>query len=194
MDTAASTVAETDRLFAGLESELGIVYNDVLAFGTSDALSRLVGEGGLDADKIAAFMASPTEVVTEQLYPLNAYGSAMAPLFMNLTFWIGAFMLLVIMRQEADGEGIPGLTLAQRYWGRYLFLAAIAVMQAVICCVSARARRANRLGAGAHLAAALASFAYLSIIYAFRHAAAYRQGHRVVITRSPAPRASIRLR
>ena len=70
MDTAASTVAETDRLFAGLESELGIVYNDVLAFGTSDALSRLVGEGGLDADKIAAFMASPTEVVTEQLLSL----------------------------------------------------------------------------------------------------------------------------
>ncbi|MDE8685533.1 YhgE/Pip domain-containing protein, partial [Adlercreutzia rubneri] len=47
MDTAASPVAEPDRLFAGLESELGIVYNDVLAFGTSDALSRLVGEGGL---------------------------------------------------------------------------------------------------------------------------------------------------
>ena len=36
-------------------------------------------------------MGSPTELVTEQLYELNAYGSAMAPLFMNLTFWIGAF-------------------------------------------------------------------------------------------------------
>ena len=168
MDTAASTVAETDRLFAGLESELGIVYNDVLAFGTSDALSRLVGEGGLDADKIAAFMASPTEVVTEQLYPLNAYGSAMAPLFMNLTFWIGAFMLLVIMRQEADGEGIPGLTLAQRYWGRYLFLAAIAVMQAVICCVGVLALGVQTVSAPALIfAAALASLAYLSIIYAF---------------------------
>ena len=168
MDTAASTVAETDRLFAGLESELGIVYNDVLAFGTSDALSRLVGEGGLDADKIAAFGASPTEVVTEQLYPLNAYGSAMAPLFMNLTFWIGAFMLLVIMRQEADGEGIPGLTLAQRYWGRYLFLAAIAVMQAVICCVGVLALGVQTVSAPALIfAAALASLAYLSIIYAF---------------------------
>ena len=70
-------------------------------------------------------MASPTEVVTEQLYPLNAYGSAMAPLFMNLTFWIGAFMLLVIMRQEVDGEGIESLTLGQRYWGRFLLLAAM---------------------------------------------------------------------
>ena len=87
---------------------------------------------------------------------------------MNLTFWIGAFMLLVIMRQEADGEGIPGLTLAQRYWGRYLFLAAIAVMQAVICCVGVLALGVQTVSAPALIfAAALASLAYLSIIYAF---------------------------
>ncbi len=179
MDTAASTVAETDRLFAGLESELGIVYNDVLAFGTPDALSRLVGEGGLDADKIAAFMASPTEVVTEQLYPLNAYGSAMAPLFMNLTFWIGAFMLLVIMRQEADGEGIPGLTLAAALLGP-VFVPCGHRRDAGghLLCRGARARRANRLGAGAHLRGG-AGVACLPLhhLRLLRHAAAYRQGH-----------------
>ena len=134
MDTARSTVEQTDQLFEGIESELGLVYNDVQAFGASDALARLFGADGLNAEKIAGFMASPTEVITESLYPLNAYGSAMAPLFMNLTFWIGAFMLLVIMRQEVDGEGIENLTLGQRYWGRFLLLAAMAVLQAVICC------------------------------------------------------------
>lgn len=168
MDTAASTVTETDKLFAGLESELGIVYNDVLAFGASDALSKLVGDEGLDADRIASFMASPTEVVTEQLYPLNAYGSAMAPLFMNLTFWIGAFMLLVIMRQEADGEGIANLTLSQRYWARFLLLAVMAVLQALICCAGVLAIGVQAVSAPAlFFAAALASLAYLSIIYAF---------------------------
>lgn len=92
----------------------------------------------------------------------------MAPLFMNLTFWIGAFMLLVIMRQEADGEGIPGLTLAQRYWGRYLFLGGHRRdAGGHLLCRGARARRADRLGAALIFAAALASLAYLSIIYAF---------------------------
>ena len=66
------------------------------------------------------------------------------------------------------GEGIPGLTLAQRYWGRYLFLAAIAVMQAVICCVGVLALGVQTVSAPALIfAAALASLAYLSIIYAF---------------------------
>ena len=167
MDTARATVDQTDKLFAGLESELGLVYGDLSAVGASDALARLVGEEGLDAGKIASFMASPTEVVTESLYPLNAYGSAMAPLFMNLTFWIGAFMLLVIMRQEADGEGIENLTLAQRYWGRFLLLAVMAVLQAVICCAGVLVIGVQAASVAALFTAAVcASLAYLAIIYA----------------------------
>ncbi|MDE8703318.1 YhgE/Pip domain-containing protein [Adlercreutzia equolifaciens] len=166
LDTAAHTVGETDGLFASLEKELKTVQADVTAFGESGALAKLIDEGGLDPQKIASFMASPTEVVTEQLYPLNAYGSAMAPLFMNLTFWIGAFMLLVVMRQEVDSEGIPNLTLGQRYWGRFLFLAVMAVMQAVICCTGVLVLGVEAANPPAlFAAAALASLAYLSIIY-----------------------------
>lgn len=58
----------------------------------------------------------------------------MAPLFMNLTLWIGVFMLLVILRQEVDREGIPNLTARQSYLGRLLFLAVFASLQAVVCC------------------------------------------------------------
>ena len=165
LSTAKETVAQTDDLFAGLEEELGRVHDDVLVFGQSGVLGKLLNSS-LDADKIAAFMASPTEVVTEQLYPLNAYGSAMAPLFMNLTFWIGAFMLVVILRQEVDDEGIPNLTLGQRYWGRFLFLAVLAVAQALICCAGVLAIGVQTASAPAlFIAAACASLAYLSIIF-----------------------------
>ncbi len=166
LDTADKTVDQTDSLFASLQSELEKVHTDVMAFGESGALAKLIESGGLDPEKIASFMASPTEVVTEQLYPLNAYGSAMAPLFMNLTFWIGAFMLLVIMRQEVDSEGIPNLTLGQRYWGRFLFLAVMAVIQAVVCCAGVLFLGVQAANPPAlFVAAALASLAYLSIIY-----------------------------
>ena len=167
LDAAADAVAQTDGLLAGLEGELSLVRTDVMAIGQSGALTRLFGDEGLDAAKIADFMGSPTELVTEQLYPLNAYGSAMAPLFMNLTFWIGAFMLLVIMKQEVDGEGIPGLTIAQRYLGRFLLLAAMAVLQAVICCAGVLAIGVQAASAPAlFFAAAVTSLSYLSIIYA----------------------------
>ncbi len=91
----------------------------------------------------------------------------MAPLFMNLTFWIGAFMLLVIMKQEVDGEGIRNLTVTQRYLGRFALLAALAVLQAVVCCAGVLLIGVQAANAPAlFFAAAVASLAYLSIIYA----------------------------
>ncbi|MCI8468398.1 MAG: YhgE/Pip domain-containing protein [Eggerthellaceae bacterium] len=167
LESAAEAVSQTDGLLATLQDELALVRTDVTAVGGSGALSELFGEEGLDAAKIADFMGSPTELVTEQLYPLDAYGSAMAPLFMNLTFWIGAFMLLVIMKQEVDAEGIPRLTLAQRYLGRFLLLAAMAVLQAVICCAGVLAIGVHAASVPAlFFAAAVTSLSYLSIIYA----------------------------
>ena len=166
LDTAHTAVSETESLLGGLQDELTGIQSDVSAIGASMALSPLVDDGTLDASKIAEFMGSPTEVVTEQLYHLNAYGSAMAPLFMNLTFWIGAFMLLVIMRQECDSEGIPNLTLKQRYLGRFLLFAILAVLQAVICCAGIAFLGVETANLPAlFFAAAIASLSYLSIIY-----------------------------
>ena len=167
LGTAHDALGQTDGILDELEQGLSTVHTDVLSLGQSGALTKLLGEDGLDASKIADFMGSPTELVTEQLYPLNAYGSAMAPLFMNLTFWIGAFMLLVIMKQEVDGEGVRNLTITQRYLGRFVLLAVMAVLQALICCAGVLVIGVQAVNVLAlFFAAAVASLAYLSIIFA----------------------------
>lgn len=167
LDTAKDALSQTDGILGDLQQGLDTVHTDVLALGESDAFKQAFGEEGLDAAKIADFMGSPTELVTEELYELNAYGSAMAPLFMNLTFWIGAFMLLVIMKQEVDSEGIRNLTVSQRYLGRFLLLSVFAVVQAAVCCAGVLLLGVQAANAPAlFVAAAVASLSYLSIIYA----------------------------
>lgn len=167
LGTAQDALSQTDSILAGVEDELATVRTDVLALGQSGALASLLGESGLNAAELAEFMSSPTKITTEQLYDLNSYGAAMAPLFMNLTLWIGAFMLLVIMKQEVDAEGIRRLTLKQRYLGRFLLFAALVVLQAVICCAGVLALGVHAANVPAlFLAAIVASLTYLSIIYA----------------------------
>lgn len=164
---AIDALSQTEGLLDDAYSGMDGIRTDLLSLSEADAISKLIGPEGLDAERIASFMGSPTEVVTEQMYNLNAYGSAMAPLFMNLTFWIGAFMLLVIMRQEVDGEGIDNLTLTQRYMGRFLLFAIFAVLQAIICVAGVMAIGVEAASPPAlFFAAAVASLAYLSIIYA----------------------------
>ena len=167
LSAAKDTLSQTDGLLGDLSDDFEGIWADVIALGTSDALVSLFGEDGLDASKVADFMGSPTELVTEQLYELNAYGSAMAPLFMNLTFWIGAFMLLVILKQEVDAEGIRNLTVTQRYLGRFLLMACMVVLQAVVCCAGVLLLGVQAVSPPAlFIAAIVCSLTYLSIIYA----------------------------
>lgn len=134
LQTTATALSKTDGVLAGFQNDVETVKTDLLALGTSGALKDLLGEDGLNPDKIADFMLSPTQLQTEELYSVNAYGSAMAPLFMNMTLWIGVIMLLVILRQEVDDEGIPNLSSRERYLGKWLFLAPLVSLQAIVCC------------------------------------------------------------
>ncbi|WP_415928306.1 YhgE/Pip family protein [Slackia piriformis] len=163
---SADALRQTDELLSGLQGDLDTMKTDLAALGTSDALGDLVGEDGIDSEKIADFMLSPTQVETEELYPLNAYGSAMAPLFINLTLWIGVFMLMVIMRIEVDDESVRNLSITQRLFGRWLLLAIMVSLQAIVCCAGCLFIGVQTTNAPAFfLTAVLCSLAYLSIQY-----------------------------
>ena len=165
LSTASDALGGTDGVLADLSNDFATARTDIEALGSADALSDLFG-GKIDPNAVAEFMMSPTTVKTETLYPLNSYGSAMAPLFINLTLWIGVFMLMVIMRLEVDGEGVTGATAAQRYFGRWLLLAAMAALQAAVCCAGCLVMGVQATSAPLFfLTAIIASQAYLAIQY-----------------------------
>lgn len=134
LDLNSSSLAQADSLLEGLQSDLERVSTDLAALESADTLKELFGDDGPTPEGVAAFMESPTRVETEVLYPVNSFGSAMAPLFINLTLWIGVFMLMVIMRLEVDSEGLRRYTVAQRYLSRFLLLSIPAILQAAVCC------------------------------------------------------------
>lgn len=172
LGASKSALRQTDSLLQSLSGELETVQSDVIAIRQANILSTLLGEGddgqsSLNAQRIADFIGAPTQIVTEQLYPSKTYGTSMAPLFMNLTFWIGAFMLMVVMRQEVDAEGIPNITLTQRYLGRFALFAIIVLIQASVCCLGLPLLGVEVESLPALVfAACVASLTYLSIIYA----------------------------
>ena len=165
LTTARSALDQTDGVLADLQTSIDTVKTDLVALKTSTAITDFFGDGTtIDAEKVASFMQSPTEVKTEYLFPLNAYGSGMAPLFINMSLWIGVFMLMVIMRIEVDDEGIENLTAAQRYIARYLFFGGVVSLQAIVCCVGCLAIGVQCESVALFLlTAVLASLTYLAI-------------------------------
>lgn len=141
---------------------------DLKTLENTNVLSDLLGSknGTLDASRIASFMLSPTVLDTHTLYPIDTYGSGMAPLFTSLALWVGVFMLMVLFKLEVDNEGLEGrhVTTNQTYMARYLLLAIVAGLQGIVCAVGdliIRVQCANRFVF--ILTAWLTSLAYLAI-------------------------------
>ncbi len=163
---SADALAQTDASLASLAGDLTTVKTDLAALAGANSLADIIGEDGVDPEKVADFMMSPTKIQREELYPINAYGSAMAPLFINLTLWIGVFMLMVIIRLEVDDEDIENLTVAQRTHGRGLLLAILAALQAVVCCTGCLMLGVQTASTPLfYLTAIMASLAYLGVQY-----------------------------
>ena len=170
LTTARNALTQTDKSLATVETRLDTVATDVQALSGSALAEQLFGkDGALDVSKIADFMMSPTVLSTQTLYPLNSYGSGMAPLFTDLSMWVGAFALVVIVKLEVDDEGLEALrlTATQRYLGRWLLLAPMAVAQALLVTAGDLILGVQAVSAPMFmLTGVITSLTYLSLIYA----------------------------
>ena len=90
----------------------------------------------------------------------------MSSLFINLTLWIGAFMLLIIFRAEVDPQGRKNLTITKAYLARFLLLSFFAIAQALIVSIGNLAIGVEHANAVAYVGTAvIVGLCYLSITY-----------------------------
>ena len=187
--TAQQAVLEqADSLLGGIDTQLGSTGDafdsfkadlngirggittaraDVLALGAASEWGTLNTLTGLEPAQIAEFVASPVTVDEHVVFPINAYGSAMAALFTNLSLWIGAFVLMVIFKIEVDTEGLRDVTVRQAYFGRFFLLAALAALQALIVCIGNLVIGIQTASVIAYVATGVfTALVYVSIIYA----------------------------
>ena len=164
-----TTLQNTDKQLEQVENKLITVSTDLNALGSVDMLKSLTGDSSLNTEKIASFMQSPTVIDTKNVYPMNSYGSGMAPLMTNLALWVGAFAFVVIYKVEVDDEGLEGLdpTATEKYLARYLLLGTMGVIQGAICTVGDLILGVQTACAPLFiLTGMITSLVYLSITYA----------------------------
>ena len=129
----AKTATQTSATNVGaIKTDLDSVATDISSLSSSNTLRDLADSLGVNAESIASFMASPTQIETKVVYPVAAYGSAMAPLFTNLALWIGAFSLVLLLKLDVDEEGIGPTSSAAKYMGRWMLLAFFGAIQGFV--------------------------------------------------------------
>ena len=132
LDGAKTATQTSVTNVAAITTDLNSVATDISSLSSSNTLRDLASSLGVNAESIASFMASPTQIETKAVYPVAAYGSAMAPLFTNLALWIGAFSLVLLLKLDVDEEGIGPTSSAAKYMGRWMLIAFFGVIQGLV--------------------------------------------------------------
>ena len=132
LDGAKTATQTSSTNVAAIKTDLDSVATDISSLSSSNTLRDLADSLGVNAESIASFMASPTQIETKAVYPVAAYGSAMAPLFTNLALWIGAFSLVLLLKLDVDEEGIGPTSSAAKYMGRWMLIAFFGAIQALV--------------------------------------------------------------
>ena len=153
---------------------LNTVARDLDALSSAWTLQELEELGNIDPDDIASIMAEPVALDAQPVFPVANYGSGVAPFYTNLALWVGGFVLIAIYKLEVDGEGIDSATPRDAFFGRWLLIVTIGMVQALICCTGDVLIGVQCASPLAYVAAGIVeSFVYVSIVFslaiAFKH-------------------------
>lgn len=85
-----------------------------------------------DPQTLASFISSPTEVETITMYPIENYGSAMAPFYTVLCLWVGALILAAIVNVNITNPAFKEFKLWQQYFGRSMTFSLMGILQALV--------------------------------------------------------------
>lgn len=81
---------------------------------------------------LASFISSPTEIETITMYPIDNYGSAMAPFYTILSLWVGALILAAIVKVNISNPKFQDFALYQQYFGRSITFSILGILQALV--------------------------------------------------------------
>lgn len=144
-----------------LDRKLGSAAEDE----TMDALITFLGG---DPESYGKFFSEPVKVETVAVYPVPNYGTAMTPFYTTLAMWVGATILVSLIKVHASPKGLKDVKSYELFFGRYLLFWLAGQLQAFIIALGdIYLLKVQVLDVEMFLlAASLASFTFTMFIYA----------------------------
>ncbi len=134
------SLEKLQKSLGNTEASLGYMRNGINAMaeifnriGANESLDDVNNILANDEASVAEYLASPVKMKTEVIYPIETYGSAMAPFYTVLAQWVGALLTAVLVKTRIrKRDDLKNLRMVQRFFGRYGIYMFIGLAQAII--------------------------------------------------------------
>lgn len=117
-------------------AQLDRLSETLTSLSDSEMVNAVLNFTGSNSDELGEFIACPVAVQTEKVYAIDNYGSAMAPFYTTLAIWVGAIVLVAILKTEVKNKKeLGGVKPHQEYFGRLLIFLLFSLVQSLIICL-----------------------------------------------------------
>lgn len=126
--TLAASADDLEEQAANMR-ELSSAMAQALEEGDASVLREVLSS---DPASLAQDLSAPIQLERQVVYPVDNFGSAMAPLYTTLALWIGALLIMVALKMSPSHRVLTALdnpTSAQLFAGRFVTVAALSLLQ-----------------------------------------------------------------
>lgn len=132
INKAVATLDMVNSKWPTIKSAIPIAAAKLNSINEED-IDKLIAFSDTDQDDIKNYFESPVELDEESMYPVNNYGSSLAPFYIALSLWIGCLIAgaMVTVRVKSNKYGARAA-----YLGRMNLFLIIGIFQSLLIALS----------------------------------------------------------
>ena len=136
LEHSIAALQQSGTLLRNAKSDVDALLNDLNSVEKDERFAKLLDMVRENPDTVAEFLASPVELTTKHVYPVENYGSAMTPFYSILAIWVSGLLACSILKTNVkEDEKLRNIPPTVAYFGRYCLFAAVALLQGLIICL-----------------------------------------------------------
>ncbi|MBO4999077.1 MAG: YhgE/Pip domain-containing protein [Lachnospira sp.] len=121
----------SDTLY-GIKDSIETLLNTVGGLSENELLRKLKTFLQGDAKGYGEFFAAPVKIVTEEIYPVENYGSGVAPFYTTLALWVGGIFLVALIKVKPSTQNLIEPKPHELFLGRFVLFFLLGQLQTAI--------------------------------------------------------------
>ena len=161
-------LAGTQTILSNATNKLTNIITQLESVSDGEQYQKLMEIMENDPFLYGEFLSQPVTVTTQPVYETTNYGSAVTPFYTTLALWVGAIILVSLMKVKVVPKGsYQNAKDYELFFGRYILFFLLGQLQSLICVYG----DLNLLGVQCHepgklyLIGAVTSFTFTLMIY-----------------------------
>ena len=136
LDALKTSLVAINKTLDNGKERLNNIVEKIDDIDDEKSLAGFIESLSFAPDDLGEFMSSPVKIQNVKIYPVENYGSAMAPFYSVLAIWVGSIVLVAVLKTELghkDEKKLGGnIRPIEVYFGRYLIFLFSSVIQGLI--------------------------------------------------------------